>query len=83
MTVVTQCRINKVYITGITQGHNSQQCNLIHVQSKHMDYSVNMKPTNLYASGDFLEETVSPEVIEYAQYKHSGAKATQNKGFTC
>ena len=76
MTVITQCRINKVYITGITQGHNSQQCNLIHVQSKHMDYSVNMKPTNLYASGDFLEETVSPEVIEYVQYKHSGVKAS-------
>ena len=73
MTVITQCRINKVYITGITQGHNSQQYNFIYLQSKHMDYSVNMKPTNLYASGDFLEETVSPEVIEY---KHSGAKAS-------
>ena len=41
-----------------------------------MDYSVNMKPTNLYASGGFLEETVSPEVIKYAQYKLSGAKAS-------
>ena len=62
-----------MYITGITQDHNSQQYNFIYLQNKHMDYSVNMKPTNLYASGDFLEETVSPEVIGY---KHSGAKAS-------
>lgn len=50
---------------------------------------LHMKPTNLYASGGFLEETVSPEVIQYTPHDWSGVKASTkicssypNKGFT-
>ena len=49
-------------------GHISQQ----YIQSNHMDFQLHMKPTNLYASGGFLEETVSPEVIQYTQHDCSG-----------
>ena len=37
-----------------------------------MDFQLHVKPTNLYASGGFLEETVSPEVIQYTQHDCSG-----------